>query len=30
MGNPLSVTSTLNGGAPTNYSGTTGYTYDYG
>ena len=30
IGNRLSVTSTLGGGAPANYSGTTSYAYDYG
>ena len=30
VGNRLSVTSTVNGGAPATYSGTTNYQYDYG
>jgi len=30
VGNRLSVTATINGGAPANYSGTTSYAYDYG
>jgi len=30
VGNRLSVTATVNGGAPASYSGTTSYAYDYG